>query len=55
LDHAIAFYKNLFGPAPGNLVKMSDDLWSSIEILNADDNIDLTRPFTIEEIKNALF
>jgi hypothetical protein len=23
--------------------------------LNTDDNIDLTRPFTIEEIKNALF
>jgi hypothetical protein len=26
LDHATSFYKNMFGPAPGNLVKMSDDL-----------------------------
>jgi hypothetical protein len=55
LQHATDYYKNLFGPAPGNLFPISPNLWSAAETLTVDDNIDLTRPFSMEEVKNALF
>jgi hypothetical protein len=37
------------------LFKLSPNLWSEEEMLNEQDNNDLTRPFTVEEVKNALF
>jgi hypothetical protein len=55
LDQASSFYKELFGPSPGNLVPIGDDLWSPEEKLNEDDNVDLSRPFSVDEIKNAIF
>lgn len=55
LAHATAYYKELFGPVLGNLFQVPPNLWASHEILNAQDNEDLTRPFQIEEIKLALF
>jgi hypothetical protein len=54
LAHATDYYKNLFGPAPGNLFKLSPSLWSEEEMLNEQDNNDLTRPFTVEEIKKCI-
>lgn len=55
LAHATTFYKNLFGPAPGNLFSISPDLWEEHEKINSIDNLDLTRPFSVEEIKHAVF
>jgi hypothetical protein len=55
LKHATAYYKELFGPAPGNMFSLSQNLWTDDEILNENDNINLTRPFTTEEVRNALF
>ena len=55
LKHATDFYKNLFGPAPGNLVPIDSDMWEAHENLSAQDNEDLCRPFTMEEVKEALF
>ena len=54
LAHATDYSKNLFGPAPGNLFKLSPSLWSEEDTLNEQDNNDLTRPFTVEEIKKML-
>jgi hypothetical protein len=55
LKHATAYYKDLFGPAPGNMFKLSSNLWSMDETLSVEDNRDLTRPFSEEEMKNAMF
>jgi hypothetical protein len=55
LNHATAYYKVFFGPAPANMFSVSQSLWNDNGTLNEDDNVDLTRPFTIEEVKNALF
>ena len=55
LDLATNYYKDLFGPAPGNLFEISPGLWSPEERLNEEDNNNLSREFTCEEVKNALF
>ena len=55
LEHATNFYKELFGPAVGNLCKMKEDMWESREKLSDIDNFILTRPFSETEVKNALF
>ena len=43
LGHATTFYKDLFGPARGNLFHMSPDTWASSEKLTTDDNEMLTK------------
>ena len=55
LSHATEYYKTLFGPALGNLCQIDADLWSQEEKMTYADNEDLTRPFSLEEIKKALF
>ena len=49
------YYKDLFGPAPGNMFSISVNLWNENERISFYDNIDLTKPFSVEEIKHALF
>ena len=55
ISHATEFYKNLFGPAPGNLFHMDPESWGEAEKLTKEDNDDLTRVFSEEEVKDALF
>jgi hypothetical protein len=55
VNHATSFYKSLFGPAPGNLIDIDENMWDDSERLSEDDNLDLCRPFSMEEIKKALF
>ena len=55
LAHATAYYKELFGPARGNLFHLSPDMWADNEKLTEDDNILLTSKFMEEEVKKALF
>lgn len=55
LKHATDFYKELFGPAPGNLCEMDNNMWKAHEKLADIDNCILMRPFSETEIKNALF
>lgn len=55
IKHATDYYKELFGPAPGNLFPMSLELWDESEKMSLSNNETLTRPFSIEKIKNALF
>ena len=55
LVHATESYKSLFGPAPGNLCQIDAALWSQDEMITPSDNEELTRPFSLEEIKKALF
>ena len=53
--HATEFYKELFGPASGNLCRLKENMWEPNEKLSNIDNFILTRPFSETEIKNALF
>ena len=55
LAHATSYYKELFGPAPGNLFAISPSLWGANELLSDEDNVYLTRPFTEKEVSEALF
>lgn len=55
LQHATSYYKSLFGPAPSNLFTISSNLWQDKENISEEDNVLLTKPFILEEIKHALF
>ncbi|CAN6179481.1 unnamed protein product [Urochloa humidicola] len=55
LKHATDYYKDLFGPAPGNVFPLDPGMWGAHEKVNSEDNEWLTRPFSEEEIKGALF
>ena len=55
LSHATNYYRELFGPAPGNICHIDASLWSQDENIMPEDNEYLTRPFSLEEIKTTLF
>lgn len=55
LIHAIEYYKSLFGRSEGNVFDLDPNLWSEVEKVTEEENINLTRPFDEEEIKRALF
>jgi hypothetical protein len=55
LRHATEYYKNLFGPGEGNALPIDPDLWGATEKVTTEDNHVLTKPFSEEEIKEALF
>jgi len=51
----LAFTKNLFGPKNYNPLPLDEDLWAEGELVSENGNNFLTRPFSEEEIKAALF
>jgi hypothetical protein len=53
VNHATSFYKSLFGPDLGNLIDIDANMWEEHEKLLEEDNIDLCKPFSMEEIKKA--
>jgi hypothetical protein len=55
ISHTTAYYKNLFGPAPGNILDFDASMWKPHEKLSEEENSILTRPFSMEEVKFALF
>jgi hypothetical protein len=54
LDHATAFYKNLFGPAIDYGIRLANDTWSAEEKMDDLDRESMDRPFSEEEIKNTI-
>ena len=55
ISHATKFYKELLGSAPGNLVSIDPNLWSDLELIYVEDTEIFMKPFTVEEVNNALF
>ncbi|CAN6249384.1 unnamed protein product [Urochloa humidicola] len=55
LKHATNYYRDLFGPSDSPLCAMDPDSWDQNEKVNPEENEWLTRPFTEEEIKKAVF
>jgi hypothetical protein len=54
LEHATAFYKDLFGPVIDSGIRLSGDVWSDEEKLNDVDRAGLDMNFSLEEIKDVI-
>jgi hypothetical protein len=55
LKHATSYYKSLFGPGEGDAIDVDPSLWHEESKVNMQENYELTKPFSEEEIKYALF
>ena len=55
LEHAVDFYKSLFGKEPDTSIKLDADFWEEDEKVSSMENELLEAPFTEEEVKVALF
>jgi len=55
IDNAVDYYKNLFGYSPAINLKLVDDFWDQSSMATADHIEFLEKPFSEEDIKNAVF
>jgi hypothetical protein len=55
LKHATRYYKSLFGPGEGDAIDVDPSLWPEESKVNMQENYELAKPFSEEEIKYALF
>jgi hypothetical protein len=54
LEHAVGFYKTLFGRENRENIKMDDNLWEEDEKVTPEENEMLESTFSEEEIKRAI-
>jgi hypothetical protein len=52
--HINDYYKNLFGKEPVSPMGLKEDTWATEGRISADDCIKLVKPFSMEEIENAI-
>jgi hypothetical protein len=55
LEHATEYYKTLFGPSEKPLFDLDLDCWKQEERITEEENEDLTKPFSLKEIRVAIF
>jgi hypothetical protein len=55
LKHATSYYNGLFGPGEGNAMDVDPSLWSAENKVTEQENVELIKPFSEEEIKFAIF
>ena len=55
LQHASEYYANLFGPPIDYYIQLDSDMWEDISKVGENDNQLLCKPFSEDEIKNALW
>ena len=55
LEHAVLFYKNLFGFEESLGVKLGEDFWDEGDKVTSQENELLEAPFSEEEIRLAVF
>lgn len=53
--HAFQFYKNLLGNYTIPSVKLTDTLWNEADKVISEENLELIKPFSMNEIKIAIF
>ena len=53
-DHIYSFYKELFSAEPRSSVSLAGDFWVDAERVTSVENWDLTAPFSVDEVRNAL-
>jgi hypothetical protein len=55
LNHAVDYYKNLFGPEPMSGVRLDADFWDDDDKVSIQENELLEAPFSENEIRTAVF
>lgn len=55
LAHATKYYTELFGPGQSCHIQIDPDIWENSHKINETDNNLLCQPFSMTEVKNALF
>jgi len=55
VEHATHFYKDLFGPSPPSGVHLDQGSWGQSELVTEQENVELEKPFSEAEIKDAVF
>lgn len=55
LEHAVDFYKNLFGEEPRSKLKLEENFWEQEEKVTREENERLAADFSVEEIREAIF
>jgi hypothetical protein len=53
--HVTQYYKNLFGPSSNANIHLDSNCWDPGEKISKEENKELTKEFTMEEIKFAVF
>jgi hypothetical protein len=54
LQHATEYYKNLFGPSESPMFSLDPNCWEQKEKITEEENLQLTQPFTKEEIRKVI-
>jgi hypothetical protein len=54
LKHATEYYRDLFGPSENPTFSLDPECWKQNEKINEEENIQLVKPFTNEEIKKVV-
>jgi hypothetical protein len=54
IKHATYYYKDLFGPSESPIFSLDPDCWDQNEKITEEENIQLTKPFTDDEIKKVI-
>jgi hypothetical protein len=55
LRHVTEYYRELFGPATRDAFELNNDLWPLEEVVSREENEELVKPFSEEEVGAALF
>jgi hypothetical protein len=55
LEVVVQHYKNLFRKEDIGSFSLDEGFWNPGEMVSVDDNLDLEKPFSLEEVKVAIF
>jgi mannosylglycoprotein endo-beta-mannosidase len=53
-NHVYSFFKELFMAGPRSGVSLAEDFWPDRAMVSADENMELTLPFSPEEVRRAI-
>jgi hypothetical protein len=55
LSHATEYYKKLFGPSEKPIFNLDSECWGQEDKVTTEENEALIKPFSVEELKTAIF
>jgi hypothetical protein len=54
INHVVQFYKKIFGKEPRENMQLDDNFWVEDEKVTQEENVELEKEFSAEEVKNAI-
>jgi hypothetical protein len=54
IKHATKYYKDLFGPSESPIFSLDPDCWDQNEKITEEENIQLIKPFSEDEIRKVI-